>query len=124
MAPTFKPAESLDTRKAELISLVNRLRGDDASEAPIVDRGDFDGLVAAAQEATERGTRVELRHLVEQRLIELDDARRRLAQGRYGVCQLCGEEIPARRLRAVPQATHCIDCQRKLEHRFVRARAA
>ena len=31
MAPTFKPAESLDTRKAELISLVNHLRGDDAS---------------------------------------------------------------------------------------------
>ena len=59
MAPMFKPAESLDTRKAELISLVNRLRGDDASEAPVVDRGDFEGLVSAAQEATERGTRVE-----------------------------------------------------------------
>lgn len=124
MAPKITPAESLDTRKAELISLVSRLRGDEASDTPAVDRGDFEGLVTAAQEATERGTRVELRHLVEQRLVELDDARRRLEQGRYGVCQLCGEDIPPKRLRAVPQATHCIDCQRRLEHRFARAQAA
>ncbi|MAG36887.1 MAG: conjugal transfer protein TraR [Dehalococcoidia bacterium] len=124
MAPRIKPAESLDKRKAELTTLVTRLRGDDASDAPAVSRGDFEGLVSAAQEATERGTRVELRHLVEQRLVELDDARRRLEQGRYGVCQLCSEEIPAKRLKAVPQATHCIDCQRKLEDRFARARAA
>ena len=61
MAPKITPAESLDTRKAELISLVSRLRGDEASDTPAVDRGDFEGLVTAAQEATERGTRVELR---------------------------------------------------------------
>jgi len=33
----------------------------------------------------------------------------------YGICELCGEEIDARRLRALPDAKYCINCQRLLE---------
>ena len=45
------------------------------------------------------------------------EARRALANGRYGVCRGCGRDIPAERLRAVPEAVLCLDCQRHVEGR-------
>lgn len=45
------------------------------------------------------------------------EARRALAQGRYGACQACGCEIPPARLEAVPEAVRCVDCQRLFEGR-------
>jgi len=46
-----------------------------------------------------------------ERLFEVDDALRRMGDGTYGVCELCGEQIPLKRLVAVPVAKLCIDCQ-------------
>jgi DnaK suppressor protein len=43
------------------------------------------------------------------------DARRSLADGSYGVCRECRRPIPPQRLRAVPEATRCVDCQRHVE---------
>src|ERR1043166_7709809 len=44
-------------------------------------------------------------------LAMLDEVRRaqqRLADGSYGTCEVCGEQIPAGRLEARPWATRCI----------------
>jgi DnaK suppressor protein len=44
-------------------------------------------------------------------LAMLDEVRRaqqRLAEGTYGTCEVCGEQIPAGRLEARPWATRCI----------------
>ena len=51
---------------------------------------------------------------VEERLRAIDSALNLLEQGRYGVCDLCGEDIPVERLRVLPFATRCVDCQSKL----------
>jgi RNA polymerase-binding transcription factor len=40
----------------------------------------------------------------------LDDALRRLAEGRYGVCDRCGQLIGAERLVARPAAVTCVRC--------------
>jgi RNA polymerase-binding transcription factor DksA len=45
------------------------------------------------------------------------EARRALADGTYGTCVSCGKQIPAERLKAVPEAVRCIDCQRHFEGR-------
>ena len=39
----------------------------------------------------------------------------RLGEGAYGYCLECGEEIPERRLRALPFAIQCKDCEEALE---------
>lgn len=49
----------------------------------------------------------------EERLRAIDSALNLLEQGRYGICGQCGEEIPVERLRALPFATRCVDCQKK-----------
>ena len=51
---------------------------------------------------------------VEERLRSIDLALNLLEQGRYGVCDRCGEDIPVERLRVLPFATRCVDCQTKL----------
>ena len=38
-----------------------------------------------------------------------------IAEGIYGECENCGNDINERRLEAVPWARHCISCQEKLE---------
>jgi RNA polymerase-binding transcription factor DksA len=45
------------------------------------------------------------------------EARRALADGTYGVCQVCGRMIEAERLRVVPEAVRCIEDQRRFEGR-------
>jgi len=41
-------------------------------------------------------------------LDEVRRARRRVADGTYGTCEVCGEPIPEGRLEARPWATRCI----------------
>jgi DnaK suppressor protein len=38
-----------------------------------------------------------------------------IANGVYGICESCGEEISIARLKARPVARHCIACKRKRE---------
>lgn len=53
--------------------------------------------------------------LLTSRLKALDRAWENLQQGTYGICRLCGEKIPRKRLEAVPTATFCVPCQALLE---------
>ena len=41
-------------------------------------------------------------------LSDVDAAERRLQDGRYGVCEVCGVRIPAARLEARPAARTCV----------------
>lgn len=43
----------------------------------------------------------------------LDD----IADGNYGICNLCGEDIAIKRLKARPVARYCIDCKTEMETR-------
>lgn len=45
-------------------------------------------------------------------LEDIEVALSRIAQGRYGICDRCGEEISSERLAAVPQASVCQRCGR------------
>jgi RNA polymerase-binding protein DksA len=48
-------------------------------------------------------------------LQRIDGALRRLADGSYGVCISCGQDIPKLRLAAEPTATRCVKCQELYE---------
>jgi DnaK suppressor protein len=48
-------------------------------------------------------------------LNRVDDALGRLEQGTYGNCFDCGEEIAEKRLRALPFAVRCKDCEEAKE---------
>ena len=48
-------------------------------------------------------------------LNKITDALTRLEQGDYGNCYECGEEIAEKRLRALPFAVRCKDCEEAKE---------
>ena len=48
-------------------------------------------------------------------LIEIDGALQRMDSGTYGSCAHCSTEITKARLRALPWAKYCIDCQEQVE---------
>ena len=54
-------------------------------------------------------------------LREIDAALQRIEDGTYGICEESGQPIKKSRLRAIPWARLCIDCQRKLEEEEARA---
>jgi len=53
--------------------------------------------------------------LLDRETEQVQAAMRAREQGKYGVCQECGRQISAERLQARPEATLCVDCQRRLE---------
>ena len=52
----------------------------------------------------------------ERRLItKVKEAIKRIDDGAYGVCELCGEEISVKRLEVRPVTTCCIECKKEEE---------
>ena len=45
-----------------------------------------------------------------QSIRDIQAALARIDDGSYGICGICGGEISAARLQAVPPATRCVDC--------------
>lgn len=56
----------------------------------------------------------------EERLKAIEGAFERLERGSYGECEQCGGEIPVERLRALPFASRCVECQQQREGRYSR----
>ena len=52
-----------------------------------------------------------------QALRNIDEAVRRLDQGAYGSCVDCGDQITRLRLRALPFAVRCRECEEQSERR-------
>lgn len=50
-------------------------------------------------------------------LRQVEAARDRIQDGTYGICLHCEEEIPLKRIQAIPWAAFCISCQEKEESR-------
>lgn len=52
----------------------------------------------------------------ERKLIaKMQEAIKRIDDGTYGICEMCGNPISEKRLQARPVTTSCIDCKTKQE---------
>lgn len=47
----------------------------------------------------------------------LSDALRRISDGIYGICEICGDRIQESRLEIIPYARYCMDCKSKEEEK-------
>jgi RNA polymerase-binding transcription factor DksA len=59
--------------------------------------------------------------ILEEEERRLNEARKALAEDRYGVCVDCGKEIPPARLEAIPESVRCVEDQRLYEARLRQA---
>lgn len=60
-------------------------------------------------ELFERGKDQALNQADEHRLREIDQALVRMERGEYGICVVCGREIPVERLEVVPETAYCVE---------------
>ena len=70
------------------------------------DEHDPDGSTASLDQARD----VALLEQTERTLSELAEAQQRLASGTYGVCEICGQQIPTARMLARPETRSCVVC--------------
>lgn len=70
-----------------------------------------------ASETFEREKDLGLMGNLQNRLVEVEAAMRRMREGGYGTCARCGREIPQERMDALPWARYCKDCQELYDRR-------
>ncbi|QGG47956.1 TraR/DksA C4-type zinc finger protein [Heliorestis convoluta] len=68
-----------------------------------------------ATELYEREKDLGTRDRLSRELDEIVEAKKRITEGIYGICEDCGETINTERMEAMPTATLCIRCQREEE---------
>jgi DnaK suppressor protein len=82
-----------------------------------LDRGQPNERVAEEDQGTvahEEFVSMCLNHLDYSQLRMIDEALDRLESGDYGICLSCEEEIPRKRLAALPWAKYCVPCQEQV----------
>src|SRR6188472_2385217 len=108
--------QMLDDRRREIQAEVQgKMRG-------VREEGSWGGKlneVLDAVESSEADIQEELEfaliQMKSETLNKVNDALIRLEQGDYGYCFECGEEIAEKRLRALPFAVRCKDCEEARE---------
>ena len=71
-----------------------------------------------SEQATERENDEVLESLginAEQDLTMISLALRRMDEGEYFICSLCGTDIPPERLEILPFSLHCVECAERIE---------
>jgi len=56
-----------------------------------------------------------LKREVDRKLIQVRKALSRIKVGKYGICEKCGQMIDTDRLMIFPEATVCVNCEKKRE---------
>ena len=66
---------------------------------------------------TDRNFLLRIRDRERKLIMKIDEALERIADGTFGICELCGEDISDERLQARPVTTLCIDCKTDSEEK-------
>lgn len=109
---------ALEARRAALFAELRR----DAARARALRYAHLAGLATDRGDESVAGLRADFgevevsRDLAE--LGEIEAARRRLAEGAYGICVDCGAEIGFERLLAETAAARCVECQARHEKTY------
>jgi len=107
MTSASSTEEMLRSRRAELVAELARLTEPPAEGASVA----FGKRVGdGTTEAVERLATTAMARSLSGSIADIDRALHSLGEGSYGVCDTCGEQIPAARLEALPATTRCVRC--------------
>ena len=103
----------LEERRRELVTDVQGrmrdVRADGNKDRDVLDQGE------SSEVDIQEDIEFALIQMKSETLNKIDAALRRLEEGTYGGCFECGEEISEARLRALPFAVRCKDCEEARE---------
>jgi DnaK suppressor protein len=103
----------LEDRRRELMSAVQEkmrdVRAEGSKDRDVLDQGE------SSEVDIQEDIEFALIQMKSETLTKIDAALRRLDEGTYGNCFECGDEIAEARLRALPFAARCKDCEEARE---------
>lgn len=110
----------LDEERARLAGLRSELLEGGLTSESEAER--LEALTLVTQHPADFGTEtfdverdLSLLEQVEAELADVEDALRRLEEGRYGLCEVCGRPIEEERLAVLPAARRCLSDQERAE---------
>ena len=103
----------LEERRRELMTAVQHkmrdVRAEGGKDRDVLDQGE------SSEVDIQEDIEFALIQMKSETLNKINDALSRLEHGDYGYCFDCGEEIAEKRLRALPFAVRCKDCEEARE---------
>lgn len=130
-APAAKPlrafrAEELAHFRSQLqqqLELIqnnlNSLASDNLKRSPVESTGDISShsthMADHGTDNFDRELALNLASSRQESIYDVEDAIRRLDEGTYGACEMCGKAIERPRLKALPFAKKCLACQSAAE---------
>lgn len=104
--------ELLLLRRKELLAEAGRTVG-----GMSIEKEDFPDPTDRASLESDRNAMLRIRDRERKLLTKIDEALGRIADGSYGLCEECGGDISAERLKVRPVTTLCITCKADQEER-------
>ena len=99
--------EQLETLLGQAYIVVHDLvEKENETSSDLVDRASFE---------SERGIMLRVRDRESKLIRKIQRSLENLENGRFGICEMCENEISIERLKARPVTTHCIVCKTKME---------
>lgn len=103
-------AKYKDRLEKERVSLLKEIKRDSRPEdfgGEPMDKDDEE-----ADEAEEYANKLAVGEVARERVNEIDAALNRMAEGKYGTCENCGQEISKQVLDLVPESQYCDNCKK------------
>lgn len=101
-------AIQIETELGSIADKDPNMEGDYDARFPNV--GTIQSSDESAMEVTEYERRLPIEHILELRLQAIKSALKRIENGTYGICQVCGQPIDPKRLEVSPEVTTCTKC--------------
>jgi DnaK suppressor protein len=102
--------EMLVRRRDEIYERVKAFRRDQNEERLSTPGDPMD----VARSSVDVETHASIIEGLERQLAQIDDALAAVEAGTYGICRNCGQKIAFERLKAIPSAIYCVDCQTEI----------
>ncbi len=113
----------MDEDKREIRDLLLKMRDDLIKEIKDKARSESDDTIKTevgdiydlASSERDRELNLLISDRDREKLLEIEDAIKRIDEGTYGVCEECETPIPNERLMIMPFTRYCVSCQSEME---------
>ena len=115
--PLVMETIDLEYFRGTLTQSLNELlrKGNEAVSHLLESAEDSSDFIDQATREADRSFRLRMQDRENKLIRKIEKSLMRIDDGTFGICEMCGEDISVKRLRARPVTTYCITCKNRME---------
>ena len=117
--PPPQPKDGNEAARRLLLDMRKKLISEISIPESLTASSEIGDLVDQAGDERDRELSLLLTDRDKEKLFAIDEALEKLKEGSYGICEECGDKIGHGRLKVMPLAKYCVNCQSKIEKEMV-----